>query len=67
MNKVKVVDAMDELEELRFAFGALYCIDIARDAGVNDDVLKNAEFFVRRSMERLIEEIQSTLQVAIEG
>ena len=67
MNKVKVIDAMDELEELRFAFGVLYCIDIARDAGVNDDVLKNAEFFVRRSMERLIEEIQSTLQVAIEG
>lgn len=67
MNKVHAVDVIDALDELRFAFGALHCIDIARDAGVNDDVLKNAEFFVRRSMERLIEEIQSTLQVAIEG
>ena len=66
MNKVHAVDVIDALDELRFAFGALYCIDIAKDAGVNEDVLKNAEFFVRRSMERLIKEMQGTLQASIE-
>ena len=67
MNKAHVMEALNMLDDLRCSFDAFSCIDIAKDAGANEDVLKNAEFFVRRSMERLMEKMQETLQAAFKG
>ena len=67
MNKAHVMEALNMLDDLRCSFDAFSCIDTAKDAGVQEGVLNNAEFFVLRSMERLSEKMQETLQAALKG
>ena len=64
----KIVELMDNLDNLRFGLDALNCIETARDVRMDEKICNNAAFFVRMAMERMIAEVDiesSPMQSAV--